>query len=243
MLEIKNLTKKYQYNVLSNISFTVNKGEFITVLGPSGTGKSTLLNCISGFDTEFSGDILLNQNNVNKVPSNKRNIGMVFQNYSLFPHMTAIENVEFPLKIKKMSSSIPAMRMLDKLGLTAHYYKYPKQLSGGQQQRVALARAFVYKPDLILLDEPLGSLDLLLRNELQNVIKNLHKEEKNTFIYVTHDITEAFYLSDKILLLNNGEIQQFDTPLNIYKYPQNDFVKEFIHKGLQHITKLHGLLT
>lgn len=242
MLEIRNLTKKYQYNVLSDVSFTVNQGEFITVLGPSGTGKSTLLNCISGFDTEFIGDIFLDRQNINKVPSNKRNIGMVFQNYSLFPHMTALENVEFPLKLRKSFSSIPAMKMLDKLGLTSHYNKYPTQLSGGQQQRVALARALVYKPNLILLDEPLGSLDLLLRNEMQTIIKELHIKEKNTFIYVTHDITEAFYLSDKILLLNDGKVQQFDTPSNLYKHPQNDFVKDFIQKGLQHITKLQDLL-
>ena len=243
MLELKNITKTFKsFNALQNINLQIHNGEFITVLGPSGSGKSTLLNLISGFDNNFAGDIVLDGKNLKTISSNKRNFGMVFQNYSLFPHMTALENVEFPLKIKNKYSSIPAMKIMDRLGLTAQYNNYPSQLSGGQQQRVALARALVYDPTIILLDEPLGALDLLLRNELQTLIKEIHQKTNKTFVYVTHDITEAFYLSDRIVILNDGEVQQIDTPINIYKRPANKFVENFISTGLAHINKLQKIL-
>lgn len=242
MITIQNLNKSFDKQVLENISINVSSGEFVSILGPSGSGKTTLLNCISGFETVDSGRIKINGKIINDIPSNKRNIGMVFQDYNLFPHMTALENVEFPLKIKQKHSKLSAMDMLDKLGLSEFYYKYPTQLSGGQQQRVALARALVYDPEILLMDEPLGSLDLKLRNEIGHEIKKLQKKLNQTTLYVTHDLTEAFTLSDKIILIFNGKVCQIDTPENIYKSPANISVKHFIESGLDHVKQLKKVL-
>jgi len=244
MINIQNLNKVFKNNcVLKDINLKINAGEFVTLLGSSGSGKTTLLNCISGFETVSSGNVYIDDILINSVPSNKRNVGMVFQNYNLFPHMTALANVEFPLKLKNIPATVSAMEMLDKLGLSDHYNSYPDKLSGGQQQRVALARALVYNPKIILMDEPLGALDLKLRNELQLVIKNINKQEKITMLYVTHDITEAFVMSDRIAILNEGVIQQFDTPKEIYKNPVNQFVKDLIQSAFYHIEELQKMIT
>ena len=242
MLELKNITKQYKSKTALNaVDLQIQSGEFVSILGPSGSGKSTLLNCISGFDNDFAGDISVDNNSIKKVPSNKRNIGMVFQQYALFPHMTALENIAYPLKMRKQSID-QAKEMLDKVGLADYGNKYPHQLSGGQQQRIALARAMVYNPKVVLMDEPLGALDLKLRNELQVFIKDMHKEYCTTTVYVTHDLVEAFSLSDRIIVLNNGVIEQVDTPKNIYKTPANEFVKDFITSGLQHIQTLSRVI-
>jgi len=242
MLELKNITKQYKSKTALNaVDLQIQSGEFVSILGPSGSGKSTLLNCISGFDNDFVGDILVDNNSIKKVPSNKRNIGMVFQHYALFPYMTALENIAYPLKMRKQSID-QAKEILDKVGLADYSNKYPHQLSGGQQQRIALARAMVYNPKVVLMDEPLGALDLKLRNELQVFIKDMHKEYCTTTVYVTHDLVEAFSLSDRIVVLNNGVIEQVDTPKNIYKTPANEFVKDFITSGLQHIQTLSRVI-
>ena len=242
MLELKNITKQYKNKTaLDTVNLQIRSGEFISILGPSGSGKSTLLNCVSGFDNNFAGDILVDNTSIKKVSSNKRNIGMVFQNYSLFPHMTALENIAYPLKVRKQSVSL-ADDMLDKVGLSAHGSKYPHQLSGGQQQRIALARAMVYNPQVVLMDEPLGALDLKLRNELQLFVKQMHNEYQATTVYVTHDLVEAFSMSDRIVVLNNGIVEQIDTPKNIYKAPINAFVEDFITSGLQHIQTLSRVI-
>jgi len=239
MINIQNLNKVFKNKcVLKDINLKINSGEFVTLLGSSGSGKTTLLNCISGFENVSSGNVYIDNILINSVPSNKRNVGMVFQNYSLFPHMTALANVEFPLKLKNIPATVLSMEMLDKLGLSEHYNSYPDKLSGGQQQRVALARALVYNPKIILMDEPLGALDLKLRNELQLVIKNINKQEKITMLYVTHDITEAFVMSDRIAILNEGVIQQFDTPRELYKNPVNQFVKDLIQSAFYQVEEL-----
>jgi len=242
MIKIQNLNKSFDKQILKSICLNIKTGEFVSILGPSGSGKTTLLNCISGFEKIDSGSIEINNQNIINLPPNKRNIGMVFQNYNLFPHMTALENVEFPLKIKSKPSIDPATNMLDKLGLTEHYNKYPSELSGGQQQRVALARALVYSPEVLLMDEPLGSLDLKLRNEIGQEIRNIQKKSKQTTLYVTHDLTEAFTLSDKIVLIFNGVVHQVACPEQIYKNPVDETVKNFVEIGLSHITKLKEVL-
>lgn len=228
--------------VLKDFSISFEDKSFVTILGPSGSGKSTLLNILAGILQPDSGKILLNQIDITNKPPNKRNIGMVFQNYGLFPHMTALQNVEFPLKIKNKSHKIPAMSMLDKLDLTSHYNKYPHELSGGQQQRVALARALVYNPDILLLDEPFGSLDVILRNQLQDEIKSIHKETQSLMINVTHDISEAFILSDTIVIIKDGKIRQIGSPKEIYNNPSDEWVESFIQNGLSHIKKMREII-
>jgi len=228
--------------ILKDLSISFDSKSFVTILGPSGSGKSTILNVLAGILQPDSGKILLNKKDITNKPPNKRNIGMVFQDYGLFPHMTALQNVEFPLKIRKEVSAIPAMRMLDKLDLTAHYSKYPHELSGGQKQRVAIARALVYKPDILLLDEPFGSLDVILRNQLQEEIKNIHNETQSLMINVTHDIAEAFILSDTIVIIKDGKVKQIGTPKEIYNNPNDDWVESFIHDGLSHIKKMRKIV-
>ena len=211
--------------MLDAVSFSVNTGSNIAVLGPSGSGKSTLLNCITGFETPDTGQILVNGVNITALDSNKRPLGMVFQNFSLFPNMTARENIAYPLRVKGKDTS-PVKDILEVIGMTEHADKLPKQLSGGQQQRVAIARALVYNPDVILMDEPLASLDLKLRIRLQKDIKQLLKD--TTVVYVTHDFTEAFNMCETVVIMNQGKVEQIGSPAEILDSPRSDFVNEFV---------------
>jgi len=248
-LQVKHLNKF----VLKDFNISFDDRSFVTILGPSGSGKSTLLNILAGILQPDSGQVILNGKDITKLPPNKRNLGMVFQDYALFPNMTALQNVEFPIKLRNAKfkpynprapdgSNIKAMLMLDKVDMTAHCNKYPHELSGGQQQRIALARALIYNPDILLLDEPFGSLDVILRNQLQDEIKKIHKETKSLMINVTHDISEAFILSDTIVIIKDGQIKQIGSPNDIYNNPNDEWVETFIHNGLSHIKKMHDIV-
>lgn len=225
MLKVKNISKTFKDTVLDNVSFSVSSKSNVAILGPSGSGKSTLLNCITGFEAPDSGSIILNNRDITKISSNKRSLGMVFQNFSLFPNMTARENIEYPLRVKGKNLNA-VLDILKVTGMEEHADKLPKQLSGGQQQRVAIARALVYNPDVILMDEPLASLDLKLRIKLQRDIKQLLKD--TTVVYVTHDFTEAFNMCNTIIIMNQGKIEQIGSPKDILDNPRSDFVNEFV---------------
>ena len=225
MLSVKNITKQYNDIVLNDVTFDVALGESVAILGPSGSGKTTLLNCITGFEKLSTGSVLLNNKDITHTSSNKRPLGMVFQNYSLFPNMTAYDNVAYPLRIRNANTN-NVSKMLELVGIADHANKYPRQLSGGQQQRVAIARAMIYNPDVILMDEPLASLDLKLRIKLQKDIKSILKD--TTVVYVTHDFTEAFSMCDKIIVMNRGKVEQIGTPEEILTQPESEFVNEFI---------------
>ena len=238
ILEVNNLTKTYNNRkVLDNISFPVYKGELLSIIGPSGCGKTTLLRILIGLETMDSGDILLEGNSISKVHPSKRKMGIVFQNYSLFENMTVLENVAYPLrnqtKCSKEESRNKALELLEMVGLLDQKRKYPAQLSGGQRQRVAIIRTLALNPDIILFDEPMSALDANIRLTLQKEIKNLQKRIHTTMIYITHDVEEAYLLSDRVMILNNGEIQQLDTPENIYTNPQNEFVRSFVNGHIQ----------
>nr|WP_231710105.1 ABC transporter ATP-binding protein [Arthrobacter zhangbolii] len=227
------VTKDYGLEVpaVDDISLTIEPGEFMTFLGPSGSGKTTTLNLIAGFDTLTSGTIALNGTDVGTLPPHKRNLGMLFQNYALFPHMTVAQNVGYPLRERKMSKSDIARRVsdvLDLVQLPGRDRNYPTQLSGGQQQRVALARAIVFQPEALLLDEPLGALDRNLRATLQAEIRRIHREVGSTFVFVTHDQEEAMNLSDRIALFNNGHIEQVGSPQELYREPETLFTARFL---------------
>ncbi|RWR26942.1 ABC transporter ATP-binding protein [Sinirhodobacter populi] len=232
MIELQDVSKHFgQFHALRTTSLTVRKGEFLTLLGPSGSGKSTLLNLISGAYSASSGKILLNGADITNAPPRKREIGMVFQNYALMPHMTAYDNVAYPLKIRGVPRSEIRARVMDALrrvGLAGFEHRKPKQLSGGQQQRVGIARCIVYSPSIIMMDEPLGALDKNMREQMQDEIKTLHREIGTTFIYVTHDQEEALNMSDRICLMNNGGIEQLGTPDDLYFRPVNEFAARFI---------------
>ena len=225
MLEIKNISKTFRDKVLDDVTFNVSSRSNVAVLGPSGSGKSTLLNCITGFETPDCGQVIVNGLDITSLSSNKRPLGMVFQNFSLFPNMTAYENIAYPLRVKGKNTSAVS-NILNVIGMEEHADKYPKQLSGGQQQRVAIARALVYNPDVILMDEPLASLDLKLRIKLQKDIKQLLKD--TTVVYVTHDFTEAFNMCDTIVIMNQGKVEQVGSPTEILDNPRSDFVNEFV---------------
>lgn len=229
---VKSLTKKFGDVVaVKDISFDVRQGEFLTLLGPSGSGKTTTLQMIAGFLTPTSGDIYISGNDVLKIPPYDRNIGMVFQNYALFPHMTVTENIAYPLKMRKLSrNKINELtnNILKIVKLPDFGKRLPKHLSGGQQQRVALARALVYDPPLLLMDEPLGALDLQLREHMQLEIRSLQKKLQITCLYVTHDQQEALTMSDRIAVFNEGNLQQIGTPEELYNRPVNRFVANFI---------------
>ena len=231
-LKVRNLKKSYGDKLIfENIDFEGKKGEFITLLGPSGCGKSTLLRCIAGLSSVDSGKIILNDKDITKLAPQKRNIGMVFQNYALFPNLTVFENVAFGLKIKKMDKKELKKRvekMLKLVELEKFVKSYPHNLSGGQAQRVALARSLVMKPDLLLLDEPLSALDAKIRKHLRVQIKTIQKELDLTTIFVTHDQEEALELSDKIILMNEGKIMQNAKANELYLNPNNHFVASFI---------------
>jgi putative spermidine/putrescine transport system ATP-binding protein len=220
-----------EHLVVKDLNLNIKKGEFVTLLGPSGSGKTTCLMMLAGFETPTSGDIFLGQERLNTLPPHKRNIGMVFQNYALFPHMSVEENLLYPLKTRKISKAI-AKEKVDKILTTIKLKEFahrrPSQLSGGQQQRVALARALVFEPQLVLMDEPLGALDKQLREHMQLEIKHLHQQLGLTVVFVTHDQSEALTMSDRVAVFNDGVIQQIDTPHNLYEYPANSFVAQFI---------------
>lgn len=231
-IELKNITKSYDGDVvLENFNLKINKGEFVTLLGPSGCGKTTTLRLIGGFETPDCGDIIFDGKRINDVPPNKRPLNTVFQKYSLFTHMNIFENVAFGLKIKKMDKNIISEKVksaLKMVNLSGFEKRMPDSLSGGQQQRVAIARAIVNEPEVLLFDEPLGALDLKLRQEMQLELKKLQRSLGITFIYVTHDQEEALTMSDSIVVMSHGKIQQYGTPIDIYNEPENRFVARFI---------------
>lgn len=217
--------------VVKSLNLDIKQGEFVTMLGPSGSGKTTCLMLLAGFEDITSGEIYINGKAIRHTTPHKRNIGMVFQNYALFPHMTIAENLAYPLKFRGMSKSeinAQVEKYLNLVELKSFADRYPNQLSGGQKQRVALARALVYEPELVLMDEPLGALDKNLREQMQYEIKKLHKMLGFTVIYVTHDQTEALTMSDRIAVFEQGVIQQISDPKTLYELPDNKFVAEFI---------------
>lgn len=236
-INIDNVTKIYGSNkVVNNLSLRVIPGEFFTLLGPSGCGKTTLLRMIIGFNSIEGGEIYINDRLINEIPTSKRNMGMVFQNYAIFPHMTVRDNVAYGLKTRNIASAEKSLRVDEILKLTRIYEfadRMPANLSGGQQQRVALARAIVINPDVLLMDEPLSNLDAKLRIEMRNAIKNIQRQMGITTVYVTHDQEEALAISDRIAVMNAGIIQQIDRPKAIYQRPKNLFVSTFI--GLSNI--------
>lgn len=231
-IKIDKVSKFYgSFQALDHVSLEAKPGEFLTILGSSGSGKTTLLKIIAGFEACNDGQIIINDEDVAGKKSYERNIGMLFQNYALFPHMTVEENIAYPLKLRKVPKDKIKERVayiIKLIKLEGMEKRYPKQLSGGQQQRVALARAIVYNPPLLLLDEPLGALDKNLRQEMQFEIKRIQKELGITTISVTHDQEEALTMSDKICIMSHGVIQQCSSPEEIYKQPKNQFVAEFI---------------
>ena len=236
-LKINNLTKIYnKKNVLNNISFDVKDGEFLSVLGPSGCGKTTLLKILIGIEKPSSGEILKNGNNIVDVDSSNRGMGIVFQNYALFPNMTVLDNVMYALNLKlkdKDKSKKESLEMIKMVNMEEHINKYPHQLSGGQQQRVAIARTLALKPDIILFDEPMSALDADNRLTLRKEIKKIQKKFNTTMIYITHDQEEAFSLSDRVMVMNNGNIEQIDVPNKIYNNPANEYVRNFVTNHLK----------
>jgi ABC-type Fe3+/spermidine/putrescine transport system ATPase subunit len=236
-LEIKDLTKIYnKKTVLNNISFDVNDGEFLSILGPSGCGKTTLLKILIGIENETSGKILKKGKEITKIEPSKRGMGIVFQNYALFPNMTVLENVMYALNLKlkdKDKAKKESLKMIKIVNMEEHINKYPHQLSGGQQQRVAIARTLALKPDIILFDEPMSALDADNRLTLRKELKAIQKKFKTTMIYITHDQEEAFSLSDRVMVMNDGNIEQIDVPNKIYNYPKNDYVRKFVTNHLK----------
>jgi putative spermidine/putrescine transport system ATP-binding protein len=217
--------------VVGDLNLEIRRGEFLTLLGPSGSGKTTSLMMLAGFETPTHGDIVLDGMSLRNVPPQRRDIGMVFQNYALFPHMTVEENVAFPLSVRRVSKADQRERVraaLAMVQLEGMHRRRPGQLSGGQQQRVALARALVFQPKLVLMDEPLGALDKQLREHMQMEIKHIHENLGVTVVYVTHDQSEALTMSDRIAVFHAGVIQQLDTPSGLYECPRNSFVAQFI---------------
>jgi putative spermidine/putrescine transport system ATP-binding protein len=217
--------------VVKDLNLSIGRGEFLTMLGPSGSGKTTCLMMLAGFETATHGEIRLDGHNINLMPPHKRGIGMVFQNYALFPHMTVGENLSFPLEVRGMGKDereSKVKRALDMVQMGAFANRRPAQLSGGQQQRIALARALVFDPKLVLMDEPLGALDKQLREHMQFEIKHLHESLGITVVYVTHDQGEALTMSDRVAVFNDGRIQQLAPPADLYERPENSFVAQFI---------------
>ena len=243
LVSFRGVQKSYDGETLivKDLNLDIRKGEFLTLLGPSGSGKTTSLMMLAGFEAPTAGEIRLGGRAINNVPPHKRDIGMVFQNYALFPHMTVAENLAFPLSVRGMGKSEIGGKVKHALGmvqLDSFAHRYPTQLSGGQQQRVALARALVFEPQLVLMDEPLGALDKQLREHMQLEIKHLHKRLGVTVVYVTHDQGEALTMSDRVAVFHEGQIQQIADPRSLYERPDNTFVANFIGEN----NRLNGRL-
>lgn len=232
IIDVRNVHKNYKDKVvLDNINLSVKKGEFVTILGPSGCGKTTLLRLIAGFLPASSGEIRIAGKNVTGIPPYKRSVNTVFQKYALFPHLNVYDNIAFGLKLKKLSRpeiDKKVARVLKMVSMTDYEYRSVDSLSGGQQQRVAIARAIVNEPEVLLLDEPLAALDLKMRKDMQMELKELHKNLNITFLYVTHDQEEALTLSNTVVVMSEGVIQQIGTPMDVYNEPANSFVADFI---------------
>ncbi len=232
-VEFERVQKSYDGEnlVVKDLNLIMPKGEFLTMLGPSGSGKTTCLMMLAGFETATHGDIRLDGVSINNIPPHKRGIGMVFQNYALFPHMTVAENLSFPLEVRKIGKAEreqKVKRALDMVQMGAFGGRRPAQLSGGQQQRIALARALVFEAELVLMDEPLGALDKQLREHMQFEIKRIADDLGITVVYVTHDQTEALTMSDRVAVFDDGRIQQLAPPDTLYEEPENSFVAQFI---------------
>jgi putative spermidine/putrescine transport system ATP-binding protein len=242
-LELENVTKRFgQVTAVDDISLAVEQGEFLTLLGPSGCGKTTILRMIAGFEVPSAGNILLDSDDITNRPASKRPMGMVFQSYALFPHMTAAQNIAFGLTIKRTPKEVIQRRVNELLGLVGLGDKgnsYPHQLSGGQQQRIALARALAVEPKVLLLDEPLSALDAKVRVSLRNEIRRIQQQLKMTAIYVTHDQEEALAISDRIAVMAHGHIEQLGPPEEIYSNPQSVFAATFVGNSNQ----FRGVLT
>ena len=234
-LSLKRLSKHYgDLAAVDDVSLEIEQGSFLTILGPSGSGKTTILMSIAGFVDPTAGQILLDNKDITSLPPDHRNFGMVFQGYALFPHMTVADNLWFPLRVRGVSRSDAASKVkaaLELVQMEVLGERYPTQLSGGQQQRVALARALVFEPDLLLLDEPLSALDKKLRGDLQWELKSLHQRLGTTFIYVTHDQEEALSMSDEVVIMREGKIEQQGAPSDLYERPATRFVADFLGKS------------
>ena len=233
IIEVNHVSKQFEDGkyALNDVSLQVKKGEFVTILGPSGCGKTTLLRCIAGFQVASEGDILLKGEDITQTPPHQRPVNTVFQKYALFPHLNVFNNVAFGLKLKKLDEDTIIKRVkqaLKTVGMSDYEFRNVDSLSGGQQQRVAIARAIVNQPEVLLLDEPLAALDLKMRKDMQLELKEMHKKLGITFIYVTHDQEEALTLSDRVVVMREGKIQQIGTPTDIYNEPVNCFVADFI---------------
>lgn len=231
-LQLENIFKNYnEKEVLKNINFEITEGQLVCVLGPSGCGKTTLLNIIGGFIEDFSGKIFIDNTDITNVPPERRPVATVFQSYGLFTHKNVIENVSYGLKFLKLSKKeilVQATSVLEKVGLAGYQNKYISELSGGEQQRVAIARSLVLQPKVLLLDEPFSNLDVHLRGTMRDEVRRIQKEFDVTMIIVTHDQEDAFRLADKIIVMNNGKIEQIGTPQELYSNPKTEFVSKFI---------------
>ena len=237
-VKFEKVDKSYDGEILvvKDLNLDISQGEFLTMLGPSGSGKTTCLMMLAGFETPTSGEIYLDGEPISNIPPNKRGIGMVFQNYALFPHMTVQENLRFPLEVRKIpidEINKKVSNALEMVELQDFGTRMPLQLSGGQQQRVALARALVFEPRLVLMDEPLGALDKNLREQMQYEIKHIHENLGITVVYVTHDQSEALTMSNRIAVFNDGKIQQISSPSILYEQPESSFVAQFIGENNQ----------
>ena len=236
LIRCEQISKKYRgRTVLEDVSFEIRRGEFLSLLGPSGSGKTTILRLLIGIEQPTSGRILKERKDITTIPPRDRNIGIVFQNYSLFPNMDVYHNIAYALQSRKTDKEEirrKVREIIEAVGLEEHIYKKPRQLSGGQQQRVAIARTLVLNPDLILFDEPMSALDAEIKLVLRRQLKEIQRKMKITMVYVTHDQEEAFALSDRIMVLNDLHIAQLDTPHNLYHHPADDFVRRFIAEHL-----------
>jgi len=233
LVSFRGVEKTYdgRVNVVQSLNLDIARGEFLTLLGPSGSGKTTTLMMLAGFEAPTAGEILLGGRSLAAVPAHKRSMGMVFQNYALFPHMTVADNLAYPLRrrgVAKPEIAAALKRAVEMVKLTGLEARYPAQLSGGQQQRVAVARALIFQPDVVLMDEPLGALDKNLREQMQLELKHLHDQLGATIVYVTHDQSEALTMSNRVAVFHEGMVQQLDTPEAMYERPANSFVANFI---------------